>query len=122
MQMPLATVQSASAEVAAIDSQPIHTYLGWEIFISRVFKERTDKGLWLHWYHPDDRERKAQEYKFVVRYGYFIAPTQTLEAALHAASQSIDAIVELESMENERSLVPQDNRSELNWQALLSAN
>lgn len=86
---------------AANDSQPIHVYMGWQIFLSRVFRERTDKGMWLHWYHPADHDRSR-----AVRYGYFVAPNQTLEEALHAVYQSIEANVELESMEHRWSAIP----------------
>ncbi len=81
----------------ASDSQPINSYLGWSIFLSRVFKHGTDKGLWLHWLHPLDKGRKN-----ALRYGHFIGPSETLEDALHAAYQSIEAVVELESMDTSR--------------------
>ncbi|MBW4691621.1 MAG: hypothetical protein KME27_07600 [Lyngbya sp. HA4199-MV5] len=87
--------------LAANSSQPIHVYMGWQIFLSRVFRERTDKGMWLHWYHPADRDRSR-----AVRYGYFVAPDQPLEEALHAVYQSIEATVELESMEQHWSALP----------------
>jgi len=114
------TVQSLSVD-AAIGSQPIHTYLGWEICLSRVVRERTDKGWWLHWHHPADREQMAQAHRVAVRYGHFVAPDQTLEGALHTVCQLIDASVALESMANERSRAPQGERSEL-WQALSIAS
>lgn len=97
---------------AAMTAQPITMYLGWEIFLSRVFRERIDKGLWLHWYHPADQDREH-----ALRYGYFIAPNQTLEEALHAVYQSIEAIVELESMESTRSFAPPSSRLESDWKA-----
>lgn len=97
---------------AAISAQPINVYLGWEIFLSRVLKDRMDKGLWLHWCHPADRMRER-----ALRYGYFIAPDQTLEEALNAVYQSIEAIVELESMEQVRSFVQPTDRFEMEWQA-----
>ncbi|XGV98130.1 MAG: hypothetical protein ACAF41_04160 [Leptolyngbya sp. BL-A-14] len=87
-------------------SQPIHVYMGWQIFLSRVFRERTDKGTWLHWYHPADKDRSR-----AVRYGYFVAPEQPLEEALHAVYQSIEAIVELESMEQHWSALPISHQS-----------
>jgi hypothetical protein len=99
MQIFPSTAKSVNA-IAANTAKPINVHLGWEIFLNRVFRERTDKGLWLHWYHPADRNREQ-----ALRYGYFIAPNQTLEEALHAVYQSIEAIVELESMENARSFV-----------------
>lgn len=84
-----------------IRSQPINIYMGWQIFMSRVFREHIDKGVWLHWYHPAD-----QNCSHAVRYGHFIAPDQTLEEALYAVYQSIEAIVELESMEQLWSALP----------------
>ncbi|XHX77729.1 MAG: hypothetical protein RBJ76_25385 [Stenomitos frigidus ULC029] len=118
MQTLSATVQPPSSQAVLSDSQPIHTYLGWEIFLNRVFQGRTNKGLWLHWYHPADRRYAAQEGQVAVRYGYFVVPTQPLEEALHAAQQSIDAIVELESMETDRPFVSLSNASEQYWQDL----
>ncbi|GEM_PF-1411860 len=112
MQLSPSAVQKANL-AAAIDSQPINIYLGWQIFLSRVFRERTDKGLWLHWYHPADRDRHL-----AVRYGYFVAPDQTLEEALHAAYQSIEAIVELESMEPFVSVASPDDYSKRHWEAV----
>ncbi len=97
---------------AAMTAQPITLYLGWEIFLSRVFRERVDKGLWLHWYHPADRNREC-----ALRYGHFIAPNQTLEEALHAVYQSIEAIVELESMEHVRSFASSSDRRVPEWNA-----
>lgn len=98
---PVKSVQKEPVQkvdlTGAIGSQPINNYLGWPIFLSRVAHHGMDKGLWLHWYHPIDQGRKD-----AVRYGHFIGPTQTLEEALHAAYQSIEAIVELESMDNSR--------------------
>ena len=82
-------------------SQPIQVYMGWQIFLSRVFRERTDKGMWLHWYHPADKDHSR-----ALRYGYFVAPEQTLEEALYAVYQSIEAVVELESMEHHWSALP----------------
>lgn len=115
--LPATVPQSSDQAAEAAANQPIHTYLGWEIFLSRVFRERIDKGLWLHWYHPTDRERITQE-AAAVCYGHFVAPTQPLEEALQAVYQSIDAIVELESMENDRSLIAWGNALERYRQVL----
>ncbi|MBW4474157.1 MAG: hypothetical protein KME45_27840 [Stenomitos rutilans HA7619-LM2] len=98
---PLAV--QADRPPAANGSEPFHVYMGWQIFLSRVFRERTDKGMWLHWYHPADHDRSR-----AVRYGYFIAPDQTLEEALYAVYQSIEASIELESMEQHWSAMPVD--------------
>lgn len=95
--------QTDAAPVASA-SQPIHVYMGWQIFLSRVIRERTDKGMWLHWYHPADYDRSC-----AVRYGCFVAPGQTLEEALHSVHQSIEAIIELESMEHHWSATPIDH-------------
>ena len=117
MQISPSTPRSVHLTLAnASTTKPINVYLGWEIFLSRVFKERMDKGLWLHWYHPVDRDRRP-----ALRYGYFIAPNQTLEDALHAVYQSIEAIVELESMENVRSFVQAIDHLDAD-RALLSVN
>ncbi|PSB27148.1 hypothetical protein [Stenomitos frigidus] len=98
---------------AAITAQPINIYLGWEIFLSRVFRERTDKGLWLHWSHPIDQKREG-----ALRYGYFLGSEQTMEEALNAVYQSIEAIIELESMEQVRSFEQPSDRAEPVWQVL----
>lgn len=120
MRISSATVQKVDMS-AAMTAQPITLYLGWEIFLSRVFRDRIDKGLWLHWYHPADQNRER-----ALRYGHFIAPNQTLEEALHAVYQSIEAIVELESMEHVRSFAPSSDRSKPEWNApeweMLSVN
>jgi hypothetical protein len=115
MQISHSTARSVNT-IAANTAKPINVHLGWEIFLSRVFRERIDKGLWLHWYHPADRNCEQ-----ALRYGYFIAPNQTLEEALHAVYQSIEAIVELESMENACSFVQSVDCLEVN-RALLAVN
>ena len=97
---------------AAISARPINVYMGWEIFLSRVLRDRTDKGLWLHWYHPADQQRER-----ALRYGHYIAPDQTLEEALYAVYQSIEAIIELESMENTRSFMQPSDRVASKWAA-----
>jgi hypothetical protein len=118
MQTLPATIQPPSSQAVLSNSQLVDTYLGWEIFLNRVFQGRTDKGWWLHWYHPADRRYAAQKNPIAVRYGYFVAPTQPLEEALYAVHQSIDAIVELESMETDRPFILQSEASERYWQAL----
>ncbi|HEY9885578.1 MAG TPA: hypothetical protein V6C98_18385 [Thermosynechococcaceae cyanobacterium] len=118
MQTLSATMQPPSSQAVLSDSQPVYTYLGWEIFLNRVFQGPIDKGLWLHWYHPADRRYAAQEGQVAVRYGYFVAPTQPLEEALYAAQQSIDAIIELESMQTDRPFIVQNEFSERHWQDL----
>ncbi len=112
MQTSLQSAQSVNL-AATINAQLINTHMGWQIFLSRVFKHGSDKGLWLHWYHPVDQGRKD-----AVRYGYFIAPDQTLEDALHAVHQSIEAVVELESTEHGWFGSPGVNHSERYCQAL----
>lgn len=72
-------------------AEPVAVYFGREIFLSRVRVGETDKGFWLHWYHPNDSEKNH-----ALRYGHFCAPGQTLEAALHEVYRTIDADLELE--------------------------
>ena len=73
------------------DPQPVDLYMGRQILLSRVFSHGSDKGLWLHWCHPKDEGQKG-----VLKCGYFISPGQTLEDALHAVHQLIEASIELE--------------------------
>jgi hypothetical protein len=71
--------------------EPVAVYFGRKIYLKRVQVSGTDKGFWLHWYHPQDSEKHH-----ALRYGHFCAPGQTLEAALYEVYRTIDANLELE--------------------------
>jgi hypothetical protein len=72
-------------------TKPIAIYLGRKIYLTRVQVKSADKGLWLHWCHPEDTGKGD-----ALKHGRFCAPNQALEDALHEVYREIDATVELE--------------------------
>ncbi|HEY9907029.1 MAG TPA: hypothetical protein V6D18_05400 [Thermosynechococcaceae cyanobacterium] len=72
-------------------NQPIATYLGRQIFLKRVVVENVDRGVWIHWSHPQDQSSTVR-----LKYGHFVAPGQSLETALLSVYQTIEASIELE--------------------------
>ena len=69
----------------------IDTYLGRQIFLKRVVVENADRGVWLHWSHPQD-----QGCPDGLKYGHFVAPGQPLDQVLGQVHQAIEASIELE--------------------------
>lgn len=65
----------------------VATHLGRQIFVSRIKHQGSDKGIWLHWWHPDDEDQPP------VKYGYFVADRSQLPAAL----QMVREIIEMNS-------------------------
>jgi hypothetical protein len=88
---------------ATAPAQLIDTYLGRQIFLKRVIVEQTDRGVWLHWSHPQD-----QGCPNGVKYGHFVAPGQALEQALGQVYQTIEASIELELISSNPDYEPID--------------
>lgn len=87
-------------------SEPIAIYFGRKIYLHRVQAGETDKGFWLHWYHPNDSEKNH-----ALRYGHFCAPGQTLEEALHEVYRAIDANLELELQYQQKAMTKANSAS-----------
>lgn len=99
--------------------QPIDTYLGRQIFLKRVVVENLDRGTWLHWSHPQDQGCPGG-----LKYGHFLSPDQSLETALLAVHQTIEASIELEliSSNADHEVIEPQIKSSKRWSSPHSAD
>lgn len=72
----------------------ITVYLGRQIYLKRVFVHGVDKGLWLHWCHPQDQGKQEP-----VKYGHFVPSRDALPDVLMSVRAMIEATMELEAQE-----------------------
>ncbi|MBW4520587.1 MAG: hypothetical protein KME16_12900 [Scytolyngbya sp. HA4215-MV1] len=89
--------------------QLVEIYLGYQIFLKRLWVSGVDKGLWLHWCHPQDVGRKAH-----LIYGHFLPTRDMLPEILDRVKEMIAVTVKVESA-HQRSSKPTSQPGLATW-------
>lgn len=90
------TIASASDRInppLPDQAQLVETYLGYQILLKHLWISGVDKGLWLHWCHPQDIGRKTN-----LTYGHFVPAREMLPEILDRVKAMIEATVKAEAL------------------------
>jgi hypothetical protein len=95
-------------------AQLVETYLGYQILLKHLWVSGVDKGLWLHWCHPQDVGCKAS-----LTYGHFLPAKDMLPEILDRVKAMIEATVKAEATyqrsSNQRSPKPTPQPGLATW-------